>query len=81
MVWNFNTYWLVWFNFNNNILPKNSKLKRKKEKIMKNFISYLIVFLLGWACAVWSYSDSIYSKVETSTEESIPQEDKSNENN
>ena len=45
---------------------------------MKIFISYLIVFLLGWACAVWSYSDSIYTKGETSTEESIPQEDKSN---
>ena len=48
---------------------------------MKVFISYLIVFLLGWACAVWSYSDSIYTKVETSTEESIPKEGVSNENN
>jgi len=48
---------------------------------MKVFISYLIVFLLGWACAVWSYSDSIYTKVETSTEKSILQKDPSKESN
>jgi hypothetical protein len=29
---------------------------------MKKFISHLIVFLLGWAGAVWSYSDLIYPK-------------------
>jgi hypothetical protein len=29
---------------------------------MKIFISHLIVFLLGWAGAVWSYSDLIYPK-------------------
>jgi hypothetical protein len=29
---------------------------------MKNFTSHLIVFLLGWAGAVWSYSDLIYPK-------------------
>ena len=28
----------------------------------KNIISYIIVFLLGWAGAVWSYSDLIYPK-------------------
>ncbi|MEC7785926.1 MAG: hypothetical protein VX579_03160 [Nitrospinota bacterium] len=47
---------------------------------MKNFISYLIVFLLGWSCAVWSYSDLIYAKVETSTEKPIPQQGGSDEN-
>ena len=29
---------------------------------MKNVIGYLLSFLLGWAGAVWSYSDLIYSK-------------------
>ena len=48
---------------------------------MKVFISYLIVFLLGWACAVWSYSDSIYTKVKTSTEKSILQKGPSKESN
>ena len=48
---------------------------------MKNFISYLIVFLLGWSCAVWSYSDLIYAKVETSTEKPISQQGTSDENN
>jgi hypothetical protein len=48
---------------------------------MKVFISYLIVFLLGWACAVWSYSDSIYTKVETSTEKPNLQEGINNEGN
>ena len=38
---------------------------------MKKFISYLMVFLLGWAGAVWSYSDLIYPKVESSTEKVI----------
>ncbi|MBC8283885.1 MAG: hypothetical protein H8E32_08740 [Nitrospinae bacterium] len=41
---------------------------------MKKFIGYLIVFLLGWAGAVWSYSDSIYPKVGTATEKTISQE-------
>ena len=27
---------------------------------MKKFLSYLLAFLLGWAGAVWSYSDIIY---------------------
>ena len=27
--------------------------------------SYLLVFLLGWSSAVWTYSDLIYKKVET----------------
>jgi len=27
--------------------------------------SYLLVFLLGWSGAVWTYSDLIYKKVET----------------
>lgn len=35
---------------------------------MKKLISYLVVFLLGWAGAVWSYSDSIYPKVGAATE-------------
>tara|TARA_B100000686_G_C16732169_1_gene941345 strand:- start:303 stop:449 length:147 start_codon:yes stop_codon:yes gene_type:complete len=47
---------------------------------MKKFISYLIVFLLGWSCAVWSYSDSIYAKMETSKNKSISQEGASEEN-
>ena len=29
---------------------------------MKKFFSYLLAFLLGWAGAVWSYSDLIYPK-------------------
>jgi hypothetical protein len=29
---------------------------------VKKFIGYLISFILGWAGAVWSYSDLIYSK-------------------
>jgi hypothetical protein len=29
---------------------------------MKNLIGYLVAFLLGWAGAVWSYSELIYSK-------------------
>ena len=27
--------------------------------------SYLLVFVLGWSGAVWTYSDLIYKKVET----------------
>ena len=30
--------------------------------MMKNFITHVIVFLMGWAGAVWSYSDLIYPK-------------------
>jgi hypothetical protein len=29
---------------------------------MKKFSGYLLSFLLGWAGAVWSYADLIYSK-------------------
>jgi len=29
---------------------------------MKNILSHLFVFLMGWAGAVWSYSDLIYPK-------------------
>jgi hypothetical protein len=29
---------------------------------MKKVLSYLLAFLLGWAGAVWSYSDLIYPK-------------------
>jgi hypothetical protein len=29
---------------------------------MKKFIGYLLVFLIGWAGAVWSYADLIYTK-------------------
>ena len=32
------------------------------EQPMKKFLSYIVVFLLGWAGAVWSYSDLIYPK-------------------
>ena len=32
---------------------------------MKKLGSYLLVFLLGWSGAVWTYSDLIYKKVET----------------
>ena len=42
---------------------------------MKNSLGYLIAFLLGWSCAVWSYSDSIYKKAETSMEKPISKED------
>ena len=42
---------------------------------MKNSLGYLIAFLLGWSCAVWSYSDSIYKNAETSMEKPILQED------
>ena len=80
MVWHSNTYGLVDFNFINHILSKHSKLILKRELIMKVFMSYLLVFLLGWACAVWSYSDSIYTKGETSTDKSISQERVSKEN-
>ena len=30
--------------------------------MMKNFITLVLVFLMGWAGAVWSYSDLIYPK-------------------
>ena len=30
--------------------------------------SYLLVLLLGWSGAVWTYSDLIYKKVETPTQ-------------
>ena len=32
---------------------------------MNKFGNYLLVFLLGWSGAVWTYSDLIYKKVET----------------
>ena len=32
---------------------------------MNKFGGYLLVFLLGWSGAVWTYSDLIYKKVET----------------
>ena len=32
---------------------------------MNKLGSYLLVFLLGWSGAVWTYSDLIYKKVET----------------
>ena len=32
---------------------------------MNKLGGYLLVFLLGWSGAVWTYSDLIYKKVET----------------
>jgi len=32
---------------------------------MNALAKYLLVFLLGWSGAVWTYSDLIYKKVET----------------
>ena len=32
---------------------------------MSKLGNYLLVFLLGWSGAVWTYSDLIYKKVET----------------
>lgn len=82
MVRGFNTYGVANFYFTNHILSQHSKFLTKTEKggaTVKKFISYLIVFLLGWSCAVWSYSDAIYTKVEKSTEKTISQENSSEE--
>ena len=46
---------------------------------MKNSLGYLVAFLLGWSCAVWSYSDSIYKNVENSMQKPILKEDGSKE--
>ena len=35
---------------------------------MNALAKYLLVFLLGWSGAVWTYSDLIYKKVETPTQ-------------
>jgi len=35
---------------------------------MNALAKYLLVFLLGWSSAVWTYSDLIYKKVETPTQ-------------
>ena len=32
---------------------------------MNALARYLLVFLLGWSGAIWTYSDLIYKKVET----------------
>ena len=42
---------------------------------MKIYLGYLIAFLLGWSCAVWSYSDAIYKNVEASMEKPVSHED------
>ena len=35
---------------------------------MNALAKYLLVFLLGWSGAVWTYSDLIYKKIETPTQ-------------
>ena len=35
-----------------------------KGQFLKAFVKYLMIFLFGWSCAVFSYSDIIYSKAE-----------------
>jgi len=33
---------------------------------LKSIGAYLLIFLFGWSCAVFSYSDVIYSQPKTS---------------
>ena len=40
---------------------------------MNAIARYLLVFLLGWSGAVWSYSDLIYKTNETSEKIETPQ--------
>ena len=40
---------------------------------MNALARYLLVFLLGWSGAVWSYSDLIYKKNETPQDIGVPQ--------
>ena len=40
---------------------------------MNAIARYLLVFLLGWSGAVWSYSDLIYKKNKTSEKIEMPQ--------
>ena len=40
---------------------------------MNAIARYLLVFLLGWSGAVWSYSDLIYNTNQTSEKIEIPQ--------
>ena len=40
---------------------------------MNALARYLLVFLLGWSGAVWSYSDLIYKKNKTSQDIKVPQ--------
>ena len=40
---------------------------------MNTIARYLLVFLLGWSGAVWSYSDLIYKKNKTSKNIKMPQ--------
>ena len=40
---------------------------------MNAIARYLLVFLLGWSSAVWSYSDLIYKKNKTSEKIETPQ--------
>jgi len=40
---------------------------------MNAIARYLLVFLLGWSGAVWSYSDLIYKTNKTSEKIEIPQ--------
>ena len=40
---------------------------------MNALARYLLVFLLGWSGAVWSYSDLIYKKNETPQDIEVPQ--------
>jgi flagellar biosynthesis/type III secretory pathway M-ring protein FliF/YscJ len=42
----------------------NTKRRKSMNKLW-SVGSYLLVFLLGWSGAVWTYSDLIYKKVET----------------
>ena len=39
-------------------------MKPAKGQIVKVFVKYLVIFLFGWSCAVFSYSDIIYNKAE-----------------
>ena len=40
---------------------------------MNALARYLLVFLLGWSGAVWTYSDLIYKKNETQQDIEVPQ--------
>ena len=40
---------------------------------MNAIVRYLLVFLLGWSGAVWSYSDLIYKTNKTSEKIEMPQ--------
>ena len=47
---------------------KNIQEEKNMKVSIKSVGIYLIVFLVGWSCAVLSYSDAIYSQHDGSIE-------------